>query len=234
LDKEIIYGFDYSPCQYKLSDTVYLNLVGIEGKFNYTLSLYYDLQDNYKIVCVNGTAPPNLLYPAVVNSKYDTISFGGKIKDSFDDSIYSLGADLIWKRNSRKDRTGPTGRYGHFMSSYDGKLIVFGGKEKNEVSLNDLWIYDLAKESWTEIAYNNIVTNVPKAKFLVSGVLLKKYGVILFFGGKNSEDNHIYLLNLNILFEILQLKNENRYSTDNVETVAKLNKLWTIKGETSN
>ena len=75
-DSEIIYGFDYSPCQFKLTDTIFVNLVGIEGKFNFTLSLHYDIQDNYKIVCVKGTAPPNSLYPAVVNDnhgKYDLL-----------------------------------------------------------------------------------------------------------------------------------------------------------------
>lgn len=234
LDKEIIYGFDYSPCQFNLTDTIYVKLVGVEGKFNYTLTMYYDVQDNYKIICMKGTSPPNLIYPAVVNNKYDTISFGGKIKDSFDDNIYLLSTDLKWKRIPRGEKQGPSGRYGHFMSSYDGKLIVFGGKDKDERSLNDLWVYDLANENWTEIVYNNIITNVPKPKFLTTGVLIKRYGVILFFGGKNSEDNSIYLLNLNILFEILLLKKENKYSLDHIESVAKLNKLWTIKSDMSN
>ncbi len=69
-DKDMIYGFDYSPCQFKLSDTIFVNLVGIEGKFNFTLSLYYDIQDNYKIICVNGISPPVSLYPGVVNNDY--------------------------------------------------------------------------------------------------------------------------------------------------------------------
>jgi hypothetical protein len=53
------------------------------------------------------------------------------------------------------------------------------------------------------------------------------------FGGKFSEDNNIYLLNLNILNEILLLKYNNRYNIDDIETIAKLNKLWKIQGETS-
>ena len=70
IDKEMVYGFDYSPCQFKLNDTIFVNLVGIEGKFNFTLSLYYDLQDNYRIQCVKGISPPASLYPAAVNHKY--------------------------------------------------------------------------------------------------------------------------------------------------------------------
>jgi hypothetical protein len=66
----MLYGFDYSPCQYKLEDKIFVNLVGIEGKFNFTLSLFYDYQDNYKIICVKGTSPPNYLYPAIINSNY--------------------------------------------------------------------------------------------------------------------------------------------------------------------
>lgn len=69
----MIYGFDYSPCQFKLSDTIFLNLVGIEGKFNFTLSLYHDVQDNYKIVCVNGISPPVSVYPAVVNYDFSKL-----------------------------------------------------------------------------------------------------------------------------------------------------------------
>ena len=72
-EKEMVDGFDYSPCQYKLDDTIFVNLVGIEGKFNFTLSLYYDYQDTYKIVCVKGNSPPNYLFPAVVNNDYGTI-----------------------------------------------------------------------------------------------------------------------------------------------------------------
>jgi hypothetical protein len=131
------------------------------------------------------------------------------------------------------NRSGPSGRYGHFMGYYDGKLIVFGGKDKNEVMLNDLWVYDIQKDFWTEIVYNNLVNNIPKPKFLVTGCLLPKYGFFLFFGGKFSEDNNIYLLNLNILNEILLLKYNNRYNIDDIETIAKLNKLWKIQGETS-
>ncbi len=131
------------------------------------------------------------------------------------------------------NRLGPSGRYGHFMGSYDGKLIVFGGKDKNEVILNDLWVYDIQKDFWTEIVYNNLVNNIPKPKFLVTGCLLPKYGFFLFFGGRFSEDNNIYLLNLNILNEILLLKYNNRYNIEDIETIAKLNKLWKIQGETS-
>ena len=145
-----------------------------------------------------------------------------------------MGTDLIWKtiQLNEKDIV-PSGRYGHFISTFEKKLIVFGGKDKNEISLNDLWIFDMDKNIWIQIEYNNIISNVPKSKFLVSGCLIEKYGIIIFFGGKNSEDNDIYLLNLNILNEILQLKYENKYSIDESETVAKLNILWTIKKETS-
>lgn len=131
------------------------------------------------------------------------------------------------------NRSGPCGRYGHFMGFFDGKLIVFGGKDKNEVTLNDLWIYDIHKDIWTEIVYNNIVNNIPKPKFLVSSCIMPKHGFFLFFGGKFSEDNNIYLLNLNILNEILMLHYNNKYSVDDIETVAKLNKLWKIQTETS-
>jgi hypothetical protein len=134
----------------------------------------------------------------------------------------------MWRKIQRQNKIGPSGRYGHFMGFYQGKLIVFGGKDRNDMTLNDLWIYNIDHDIWTEINYNNIVTNIPKPKFLVSGCLLEKYGFIIFFGGKYSEDNNIYLLNLNILNEILMLKYNNRYNIDDVETVAKLNKLWTI------
>ena len=69
----MIYGFDYSPCQFKLNDTIFVNIVGIEGKFNFTLSVYYDLQDNYKIVCVKGNSPPASVLPAVVNQNYSKV-----------------------------------------------------------------------------------------------------------------------------------------------------------------
>ena len=62
---------------------------------------------------------------------------------------------------------------------------------------------------------------------------MDKYGIIFLFGGQHSEDNDIYILNLNILNEILQYKYDDRYSREELELFAKLNKLWTIKTETS-
>ena len=48
-----------------------------------------------------------------------------------------MGTDLIWKtiQLNEKDIV-PSGRYGHFISTFEKKLIVFGGKDKNEISLN--------------------------------------------------------------------------------------------------
>ncbi len=37
-----LYGFEYSPCQLSLNDTIYIKLVGIEGKSNYTLTVNYN------------------------------------------------------------------------------------------------------------------------------------------------------------------------------------------------
>ena len=119
------------------------------------------------------------------------------------------------------------------MSPFEGNLIVFGGKNGQDITLNELWVYNSAKDMWTEIVYNNIVTNVPKPKYLVSGCLVERYGVILFFGGRHTENNSIYFLNLNILSELLQMQNTISNPHDNVDYVAKLNKLWTIKSDTS-
>lgn len=144
-----------------------------------------------------------------------------------------MGSDLLWKEFPKNDKgETPCGRYGHFLSIFERKLILFGGKDKNEISLNDLWIFDMDKLIWTQINYSNISSNVPKPKFLVSGCLIERNGIILLFGGKNSEDNYIYLLNLNILMDIFKMINDKKYSNDD-ELIAKLKKLWSIKIDTS-
>jgi hypothetical protein len=67
---KIVYGFDYSPCQFNLNNTLYIKIAGVEGKANFSLSIHFDYLDNYKVVCANGgTLPPISQYRGVVQKK---------------------------------------------------------------------------------------------------------------------------------------------------------------------
>jgi hypothetical protein len=141
-----------------------------------------------------------------------------------------LDKDLNWKKLQQSD-DGPEGRYGHFLGSYDNKLIVFGGKSSKMTELNDLWVYNLDSNQWMEIVYTNIIPNVPQTKFMPSGSIIDNYGVLLLFGGKSQvEDTNIYLLKLDVLSEIISYREEHRkinYNSD-IEYISKISRLWQI------
>jgi hypothetical protein len=217
----------HSPCKFDTKDTLYLKLVGVEGTSNFTLNINYNYLPEYQIKCPGGINLPNSIYYSAVYTPKGTLRYGGKFNNSLDNNIYLLDEEVNWKILQTEGSVSPPKRYGHFMTYYEDYIIVFGGKNEKEEILNDLWILDLEKFKWTTINYLQN-SNIPKAKFLSSGEVLKNYGQIVIFGGQSYfDDKSINILNFNILLEIIKFSfnvNDDQY----FDSLAKLNKLWKI------
>ena len=225
-EQSISYGFEFTPCQYKESDILYVKIVGSEGKTNFTLTANYNIITNYKVYCPNESnsskvQPPIFLHPSVVQTEQGTIYYGGKslVDNSFNTEIYLLNNNIEWEIISISQKsTKPAERYGALMKVFENYLIIFGGKNKNEESLNDLWVFDLNTQIWSFIDYNNS-TNIPTPKFLPSGEYIENYNKIVIFGGEeNYSSSVLYFLNLGILNEIIIENND----------FSKINYLWTL------
>jgi hypothetical protein len=249
----VLYGFEYSPCQLSLNDTLNIGLVGIEGKSNFTLTVSFNYLDNYKVLCtdkelnknkVKVSEPRNSLYPGRIHTSMGVIQWGGKLNETeIDDKMYLLNLEnenkLYWQiinipsqKDSKNFEIKPEPRYGHFMTHFENYLIVFGGKNKNEEILNDLWVLDFTDKSnpkWINIDYSTSPSkNIPSAKYIASGGLIRNHGLVLIFGGKNNfDDKNIYLLDLKILSQLIEFKlNLSKESSE--EYSKKIPHLWKI------
>jgi hypothetical protein len=216
-----LYGFEYSPCQVDLNDTtLYIKLIGVESKSNFTLTVNLDFVDEYKVICPSNTAevkPTLTLHSSVVANKLGTIKVFGKINETeIDDKMYLLSDDsqgnVRWSLIPISAGNKPTPRYGAFMTEFEDFLILFGGRDAKENDLNDLWVMDLSTSNhytWTKIDFPANSTHAPKGKFLPAGCVIKNYGKIIIYGGKsNFDDVNLYYLDLKILFEIYKYKQQ--------------------------
>ena len=88
-----------------------------------------------------------------------------------------LGAEEGW---TPVPANGPSPRKGHSMAEINGKVYIFGGlSEARADLLNDLWVFELANEQWTQITpqgqlplprYGHKATVVNNKMFIFSGM----------------------------------------------------------------
>lgn len=85
-------------------------------------------------------------------------------------------------------QTGGTvqGRVGHSMfKTRDGHLVIFGGYCEKDGFLNDMWSYNPADHSWTEISYANAA---PSGRYFHGSVYLPFKNQLFVFGGMNETE----------------------------------------------
>jgi hypothetical protein len=216
---KFLYGYEYSPCQLKRDDVIYIKIIGIEGKAKFNLTVNYNLLKNYKVVCTTtGGEPLKAIHSASVLTDLGTIRYGGLFNNTMD-GMYLLN-NTNWVKLEQSG-IKPEPRYGHFLTYYDGYVILFGGRDIKENNLNDLWLYELKSREWINIDYKN-KTNAPSPRFLTSGELAMSHGKIVIFGNKDYEDKTIYFLDIKILLQVINYQRYKEIDYDN-----KLHKLWT-------
>lgn len=81
------------------------------------------------------------------------------------------------------DGNGPPARWDHVLvaDSNGNSLLLFGGRDGNGVAFADLWSFDLASKSWTELQPG------PAARFGSAAAVLPDNSGFLFFGGQADE-----------------------------------------------
>ncbi|MFX1515176.1 MAG: Kelch repeat-containing protein [Promethearchaeota archaeon] len=153
----------------------------------------YDYQSNHWEQIVPELFPPSKSIQAMsIDSDYRKIIIfggfgqGGSITD--DTWVYDI-SNNTWEEKNPKFKPGA--RYGHTMV-YDvnnKKTVLFGGSNNNQ-SMNDVWIYDLPSDNWTEL---NFITR-PEPRYLHSMVYFHESLCAFLFGGMKNDK--IYLNDL--------------------------------------
>ena len=82
------------------------------------------------------------------------------------------------------------GCFSHSASLYLDSMVLFGGELQNGSLTNDLWLYNITLNKWTELAVNDAFKPPPLAEHTANVVDDKLY----IFGGKFVKYEPNYLL----------------------------------------
>ncbi|KAH0793732.1 Kelch motif family protein [Histomonas meleagridis] len=81
-----------------------------------------------------------------------------------------------WEKENAEDPPEP--RAGHSTVYFEGKLFVFGGRNKKKTILNDIAVYTFSNERWTTLT----LPQTPKGRYYHTASLFGP--LMLIFGGK--------------------------------------------------
>ena len=117
---------------------MYIKIVGIEGRSNFTLVASYNLMSNYNIFCAKtkdnkeNNNPPVTIYPSVcLLENIGTVTFGGKdlLTNDINNDLYLLNnQNLNWEKIKYNSGNVPEARYGALASCYNNYLVLFSSK----------------------------------------------------------------------------------------------------------
>jgi N-acetylneuraminic acid mutarotase len=144
------------------------------------------------------------------------IVFGGFKEGERCNDIFSYGfTDNTWKQIKPANGSPmPTPIAGHSASvAKDPEtgadiMIIFGGKDDENMKLNHLWKYDFSTNMWTQLEPTNAEHDLPMGRSGHSSVLFKgKY--IAVFGGifeitRELNDCHLYDIKSNKWFNLFE------------------------------
>ena len=72
-----------------------------------------------------------------------------------------------------------SGRFSHSANLYGDSMVLFGGESQNGSLHNDLWLYNITQDRWTELTVNDTTRPPPVTKHAATVVDDK----LFIFGG---------------------------------------------------
>ena len=79
------------------------------------------------------------------------IVYGGFVEGAIQNDMWALNLETFAWSEVPQGEQRPPARAGHSMVLAENALWVFGGKDEENNKLNDLWRFDLAGSSWSEV-----------------------------------------------------------------------------------
>ena len=154
-----------------------------------------------KFQMVNGISPGPRYGHSLNYIKPYFVLFGGNFNPSLSNDVWIVNINEKigeWKKVVFQNDVIPCPRLYHTIQicpygNYQGKLIIFGGRDSNENPLNDIWILDLDKEgnwTWTKAFLKNNEEIIPRYNH--STIFYKD--LLIIIGGRGHNSNNIPLL----------------------------------------
>jgi len=156
----------------------------------------FDTRTNsWALLTPAGAVPPPRAFPAgvAVGHRQLMLVFGGAVYPPDNSSVIAF--DDFWvydvRRNEwsqvRADNPGPGGRVQPAMWQVGDRTYLFGGVNASFHALNDLWVFDLATNCWTQLIADGAPGSPPGRSGAMSGsnaVL----GKLTLYGGQGGAD----------------------------------------------
>lgn len=179
----------------------------------------------------------SMSYANIDNKDY-LIVFGGQSENNYINDVYYYDIhDSVWTKYSATDldpNMVPQPRIGHAQITYNNKIYIYAGQNKQAEYLKDMWTFDLYNKQWTKITING---EVPKGRKNHSMVLSPNKEDILIFGGKLGdlfEINQFWKYNIikskftlihdTMLDRVVNINTINNYSNSANTTLNNINK----------
>ena len=171
-------GRDYNQNQMYRLDMQSLNWDSVQTRPEVADRGDLPMQIDEHTVCVDGTK---------------VIVFGGFEDGSRTNKVRTFDLETHkWALVELASEDAPKPRAGHSASYHDECMYIFGGKDDDNMKLNDFWKLDLVQRKWTCI---ETAGNTPQARSGHSAIVYE--GKIFLFGGifevtKELNDCHLY------------------------------------------
>ena len=154
-----------------------------------------------KYQMMNGISPGPRYGHSLNYIKPYFVLFGGNFNPSLSNDVWIVNINEKigeWKKIVFQNDVGPSPRLYHTSQicpygKYQGKLVIFGGRDSNENPLNDIWILDLDKEgkwSWSKAFMKNNEEIVPR----YNHSMIFYNDLIIIIGGRGHNSNNIPLI----------------------------------------
>lgn len=208
-----IYSISYSPCEFNYAnDKIYVKLFS-EKDIDINYKIEVNTLDNsiFETLCTTGKTnemtKPIILYAGITQTIKGIAKFGGKNIESkkIVNDLFILNENKTWYNLIKEEMPNP--RYGMGIISFDGGnyFLIYGGKNNEDKFENDLWVFDVEKETWHLIGKSQDIINFPINSFLPTLSLIENKGIILSFGNTDILYDNIYTIDIYILKQILQI-----------------------------
>ncbi|XP_078380393.1 multiple epidermal growth factor-like domains protein 8 isoform X1 [Oculina patagonica] len=152
-----------------------------------SLSTLTDFKSNnwFTISSTSFIFSPRIAHSVVYIKKSDTLlAFGGySLNTVFDNLLQFDFTTSLWSE-LHAGSPKPVGRFSHSAGLYLDSMVLFGGELQNGSLNNDLWLYNITQNKWTELAVNDVTKPPPLAEHTATIVDDKLY----IFGGRTMSD----------------------------------------------
>ena len=215
-----IYSISYSPCEFNyISDKLYIKIFS-EKDFDVSYKIEVNTLDNsiFESLCTIGQKDEmskSILYPGMTQTIKGVVKFGGQNIENkkIINDLFILSENKTWyKVDISIEEEVPNPRYGMGIISFDGGsyFLIYGGKNENDKYEDDLWVFDVEKETWHFIGKSKDIINFPINSFLPTLSLIENKGIILSFGNTDILYDNIYTIDIYVLKQILQTEESSK------------------------